>query len=55
MDYSLEVYNTSGQLVKAFSSLSQDQSISIEDLTASIYYIRTISGGHAETIRIVKM
>ncbi|HRO09474.1 MAG TPA: T9SS type A sorting domain-containing protein [Saprospiraceae bacterium] len=55
VDYSLEVYNTSGQLVKAFSSLSQDQSISIEDLTASIYYIRTISGGHAETIRIVKM
>ena len=55
VDYSLEVFNTSGQLVKSFSSLSQDQSISIEDLTAGIYYIRTISGGHAETIRIVKM
>ena len=54
-DYSLEVYNTSGHAVKTFMSLSQDQSISIEDLTAGIYYIRTISGGHAETIRIVKM
>ena len=55
VDYSLEVYNTSGQLVKSLSSLSQDQSISIEDLTAGIYYIRTISGRHTETIRIVKM
>ncbi len=55
VDYSLEVFNTSGHAVKTFMSLSQDQSISIEDLTAGIYYIRTISGGHTETIRIVKM
>lgn len=53
--YSLDVYNVAGQQVKAFKSLSKDQSISIDDLTTGLYFIKINHDGQVETTKIVKI
>ncbi|HLO57026.1 MAG TPA: choice-of-anchor D domain-containing protein [Saprospiraceae bacterium] len=54
-DYTLDVYNVAGQQVKSYPSLSLDQSISIDELTAGLYYIKVNVGGQVETTKIVKL
>jgi hypothetical protein len=54
-DYTLDVYNVAGQQVKSYQSLSLDQSISIDELTAGLYYIKVNVGGQVETTKIVKL
>ncbi len=54
-DYNVEVYTAAGAQVKAFTGLSADQSISIEDLQPGIYFIRVSSGTHSETVRVIKL
>ncbi len=53
--YSLDVYNVAGQQVKSFKSLSQDQYIYIDDLTAGLYFIRINHSDQVETTKIVKI
>jgi hypothetical protein len=53
--YSLDVYNVAGQQLKAFKSLSKDQYISIDDLTAGLYFIKINHDGQVETTKIVKI
>ncbi len=54
-DYTLNVYNVAGQQVKSYPSLSLDQSISIDELTAGLYFIKVNVGGQVETTKIVKL
>jgi len=54
-DYAIVVYNVAGQQVKSFKSLSFDQLISIDDLTAGLYYVKVNFGGQVETIKVVKI
>ncbi len=54
-DYTLDVYNVAGQQVKSYQSLSLDQSISIDELTAGLYYIKVNVDGQVETTKIVKL
>jgi hypothetical protein len=54
-DYSLEVFNASGQLVKSFTTLSADQSISIDELVAGLYFVRIHHGSEVETVKITKI
>lgn len=54
-DYTLEVFNASGQLVKSFTTLSADQSISIDELVAGLYFVRIHHGSEVETVKITKI
>jgi Lamin Tail Domain len=54
-NYAIYVYNVSSQRVKSFRSLSFDQLISIDDLTAGLYYIKVNFGGQVETVKVVKI
>jgi len=54
-DYSIDVYNVAGQQVKSYPSLSLDQTISIDELTAGLYYIKVNVDGQVETTKIVKL
>jgi hypothetical protein len=54
-DYTLEVFNASGQLVKSFTTLSADQSISIDELEAGLYFVRIHHGSEVETVKITKI
>jgi hypothetical protein len=54
-DYAVGIYNVAGQQVKSFKSLAYDQVISIDDLTAGLYYVKVHFGGEVETIKVVKM
>jgi len=54
-DYSIFVYNVAGQQVKLYPSLSLDQTISIDELTAGLYYIKVNVGGQVETTKIAKL
>ncbi len=54
-DYSVEVYNISGQLVKTFSNLSLTQSIDIDELNMGVYFLKVSSeNAFIETIKITK-
>ncbi|MBK9255601.1 MAG: choice-of-anchor D domain-containing protein [Saprospiraceae bacterium] len=52
--YNIVVLNTSGQEVRRFRTLSQNQTISIEELKAGLYFLNIFSGDFRETVRIVK-
>ncbi|HMR90363.1 MAG TPA: choice-of-anchor D domain-containing protein [Saprospiraceae bacterium] len=54
-DYSIDVYNVAGQQVKSYPSLSLDQTISIDELTAGLYYIKVNVDGQVETTKIAKL
>lgn len=54
-DYTIDVYNVAGQQVKSFRSLSFDQLISIDDLTAGLYYVKVNFDGQVEIIKVVKI
>ena len=54
-DYNVEVYTAAGAQVKAFTGMNADQSISIEDLKAGIYFLRVGSTTASETVRVIKL
>jgi Secretion system C-terminal sorting domain len=54
-DYTLAIYNISGQEVKRMVGMSQDQSISVETLNAGVYFVKINSTYVSETVRIVKI
>jgi len=54
-DYNVEVYTAAGAQVKAFTGMNADQSISIEDLKAGIYFLRVSSTTASETVRVIKL
>lgn len=54
-DYNVEVYTAAGAQVKAFTGMNADQSISIEDLKAGIYFLRVSSTSTSETVRVIKL
>lgn len=53
--YDLELYNTSGQLMKNLKGLSANQTISLSDIHAGTYILRLIAGNEVATERVVKM
>ena len=54
-DYTIAIYNASGQEVKRMIGMSLDQSISIETLNAGVYFVKINSISESETVRIVKI
>ncbi len=54
-DYTIAIYNASGQEVKKMTGMSLDQSISLETLHAGVYFVKINSGSESETLRIVKI
>jgi Secretion system C-terminal sorting domain len=54
-DYSITIYNASGQQVKRMVDMSLDQNISIETLNAGVYFIQINSRTESETVKIVKI
>jgi hypothetical protein len=53
--YDLELYNTSGQLMKNLKGLSANQTISLSDFNDGAYILRLIAGNEVVTERVVKM
>ncbi len=54
-NYSIAIYNASGQEVKKMTGMSLDQSISLETLHAGVYFVKINSRSESETVRIVKI
>ena len=54
-DYTIAIYNVSGQEVKKMTGMSLDQSISLETLHAGVYFVKINSRSESETVRIVKI
>jgi len=50
----LEVYNSVGQLVKDFEPISQQASISLEDLNSGIYFVRVYTQSGISSQKIIK-
>lgn len=53
--YDVQLYNTSGQLMKNLNGLSANQTISLSDLNAGTYILKMIAGSEVVTERVVKM
>jgi hypothetical protein len=53
-DYALAVYSSAGQEVARYVGLSGYQTIDIAPLQSGIYFVKVVSGGHSETVKVVK-
>lgn len=55
-DRTIRLYNPHGQLVKTFDTPGTEQSmlLTLTDLAAGIYFLQVHSGGHVQTVKMVK-
>jgi hypothetical protein len=54
-DYTVTLINGAGQMVRRYTGLSFNDTISIDDLHTGIYYLRVESDTLSETIKVVKI
>ncbi|MBK9734818.1 MAG: T9SS type A sorting domain-containing protein [Saprospiraceae bacterium] len=54
-NYTIDIFNTSGQVVKSYKAMSLDQTISIETLISGLYYIKINGGSENQTLKIIKI